>query len=54
MGAPGGSAVPFELISVLLLVAIIAAVAVARGHSPEQKRDLEDKKKVAGPAGARE
>lgn len=36
-----GSAVPFELVSVLLLVAIIAAVAVARGHGPEQKRALE-------------
>lgn len=40
-----GSAVPFELVSVLLLVAIIAAVAIARGHSPEQKRDLEEKKR---------
>lgn len=37
------SAVPFELISVLLLVAIVAAVAVARGHSPEEKRALEAK-----------
>jgi NADH:ubiquinone oxidoreductase subunit 6 (subunit J) len=36
-----GSAVPFEIVSVLLLVAIIAAVAVARGHGPEQKRALE-------------
>ncbi len=36
-----GSAVPFELVSVLLLVAIIAAVAVARGHGPEQKKALE-------------
>jgi NADH-quinone oxidoreductase subunit J len=35
------SAVPFELVSVLLLVAIIAAVAVARGHGPEQKKALE-------------
>ena len=35
------AAVPFELISVLLLVAIVAAVAVARGHSPEEKEALE-------------
>ncbi len=35
------SAVPFEMVSVLLLVAIIAAVAVARGHGPEQKKALE-------------
>lgn len=35
------SAVPFELISVLLLVAVLAAIAVARGHSPDEKRALE-------------
>ncbi|MFK7991636.1 MAG: NADH-quinone oxidoreductase subunit J [Sandaracinaceae bacterium] len=40
-----GAAVPFELISVLLLVAIIAAIAVARGHSPEEKRALEQRRK---------
>lgn len=46
-----GAAVPFELISVLLLVAIIAAVAVARGHSPEEKKALEQRKQEgAGPA----
>ncbi|MGE0787995.1 MAG: NADH-quinone oxidoreductase subunit J [Sandaracinaceae bacterium] len=33
-----GAAVPFELASILLLVAIIAAVAVARGHTPTEKR----------------
>lgn len=44
-----GAAVPFELVSVLLLVAIIAAVAVARGHSPEEKKALEERK----PQGAR-
>lgn len=38
------AAIPFELLSVLLLVAIIAAVAIARGHSPEQKQELERKK----------
>lgn len=37
------SAVPFELVSVLLLVAIIAAVAVARGHSPEEKKALAER-----------
>lgn len=46
--------VPFELVSVLLLVAIIAAVAVARGHSPEEKRALEQRKGAAGVAGAPE
>jgi len=45
------SAVPFELISVLLLVAIIAAVAVARGHSPEEKVGFEADKKAAAEAG---
>lgn len=39
------SAVPFELVSVLLLVAIVAAVAVARGHSPEEKQALEERRK---------
>ncbi len=38
------AAVPFELISILLLVAIIAAVAVARGHSPQEKKALEERK----------
>lgn len=37
------AAVPFELVSVLLLVAIVAAVAVAKGHSPEEKRALQAK-----------
>ena len=41
------SAVPFELVSVLLLVAIIAAVAVARGHTPEEKRALEARRAPA-------
>ncbi|MBX3271166.1 MAG: NADH-quinone oxidoreductase subunit J [Sandaracinaceae bacterium] len=41
-----GAAVPFELVSVLLLVAIIAAVAVARGHSPEEKKALEGRGKA--------
>lgn len=39
-----GAAVPFELISVLLLVAVIAAIAVARGHSPEEKKALEERR----------
>jgi NADH-quinone oxidoreductase subunit J len=40
-------AVPFEIVSILLLVAIIAAVAIARGHSPEQKEELEKKRGAA-------
>lgn len=39
------AAVPFELISVLLLVAIIAAVAVARGHTPAEKKALERRRR---------
>lgn len=39
------AAVPFELVGILLLVAIIAAVAVARGHSPDEKRELEARPK---------
>lgn len=45
------AAVPFELISVLLLVAIIAAVAVARGHSADEKRDLESGNRPASEEG---
>jgi NADH-quinone oxidoreductase subunit J len=37
------AAVPFELISVLLLVAIIAAVAVARGRTVEEKVALAER-----------
>jgi len=37
------NAVPFELMSVLLLVAVIAAVAVARGHTPAEKSAIEAK-----------
>jgi NADH-quinone oxidoreductase subunit J len=32
-----GAAIPFELVSILLLVAVIAAVATARGRTAEQK-----------------
>lgn len=39
------SAIPFEMVSLLLLVAIIAAIAVARGHTPDEKRALEAKQK---------
>ncbi len=48
--------VPFELVSILLLVAIIAAVAVARGHTPAEKRALEQAKgqRATGTAGASE
>ena len=38
-----GAAVPFELVSILLLIAIIGAVAVARGHSPEEKKALAER-----------
>ena len=44
------TAVPFELLGILLLVAIIAAVAVARGHSPDEKKAFEAQKK--SPTGA--
>ncbi len=37
------NAVPFELVSVLLLVAVVSAVAIARGHTPEEKKTLEAK-----------
>lgn len=43
------AAVPFELVSVLLLVAIIAAVAVARGHSPEEKKALAERSGSTSP-----
>lgn len=36
------AAVPFELASMLLLVAIIAAISVARNHTPDEKRAKED------------
>jgi NADH-quinone oxidoreductase subunit J len=36
----GGAFVPFELISVLLTVAIVGAIAVARGRSPEEHQAL--------------
>ncbi|HJL16087.1 MAG TPA: NADH-quinone oxidoreductase subunit J [Sandaracinaceae bacterium LLY-WYZ-13_1] len=50
------AAVPFELVGILLLVAIIAAVAVARGHTPEEKRAFEERarKKDAEAAAAAE
>lgn len=48
------AAVPFELVSVLLLVAVLAAVAVARGHSPTQKKALEERGSSAGASGASE
>lgn len=47
------SAVPFELVSVLLLVAVLAAVAVARGRSPSEKKALEERAgNTASSAGA--
>lgn len=47
-----GSAVPFELLSMLLLVAIVAAIAVARGRTADEKKtlvDLEELKKSPRP-----
>lgn len=45
------SVVPFELVGVLLLVAVIAAVAVARGHTPDEKRALELRRRADGADG---
>jgi NADH-quinone oxidoreductase subunit J len=39
--------VPFELVSALLLVAIIAAVAVARGRSAAEKAELEKRREAS-------
>jgi hypothetical protein len=50
--------VPFELISVLLTVAIVGAIAVARGRSAAELEELEKKKegdaRVAAEKQARE
>jgi len=46
-----GALVPFELISVLLTVAIVGAVAVARGRTAAETQALKDKR-VAGAAAA--
>lgn len=40
----GSAALPFELVSVLLLVAVLGAMAVARGHSSEDREALKAKK----------
>ena len=40
----GSAALPFELVSVLLLVAVLGAMAVARGHSSEDRDALKAKK----------
>lgn len=37
-----GAAIPFELVSMLLLVAIIAAIAVARGRTADEKKTIAD------------
>ncbi|QQR91640.1 MAG: NADH-quinone oxidoreductase subunit J [Myxococcales bacterium] len=39
-----GALVPFELISILLLVAIVGAIAVARGRSRAEIKALEDRR----------
>jgi hypothetical protein len=36
------SAIPFELVSMLLLVAIVVAIAVARGRTADEKKTLLD------------
>lgn len=43
----GKAALPFELVSVLLLVAVIGAIAVARGRTADERAALEAKKKAA-------
>jgi NADH-quinone oxidoreductase subunit J len=40
----GSAALPFELVSVLLLVAVLGAIAVARGRSSEELATLKAKK----------
>ena len=35
-------AVPFELLSILLLVAIVSAIAVARGRTADEKKTIDD------------
>ena len=36
------SAIPFELVSMLLLVAIVVAIAVARGRTADEKKTIHD------------
>lgn len=36
------AAIPFELVSILLLVAVIAAIAVARGRTDDEKKTIDD------------
>lgn len=43
----GSAALPFELVSVLLLVAVLGAIAVARGRSSEELAALKAKKLAA-------
>lgn len=43
------AAVPFELVSVLLLVAIIVAIAVARGVHPGERAGVETDEDLRGP-----
>lgn len=48
------AAVPFELVGILLLVAVITAVAIARGHTPEEKRALESRPKLTAGKNAKD
>jgi NADH-quinone oxidoreductase subunit J len=50
-----GAAIPFELVSILLLVAIVGAIAVARGHTDAEKKakdpvELDPRPRSADPA----
>lgn len=50
-----GAAIPFELVSVLLLVAIVGAIAVARGQTDQEKKakdpvELDPRPRSADPA----
>ena len=50
-----GAAIPFELVSILLLVAIVGAIAVARGKTDQEKKDrdpveLDPRPRSADPA----
>ncbi len=47
----GAAALPFELVSVLLLVAILGAIAVARGRSADETEALKARKLARASAG---
>jgi NADH-quinone oxidoreductase subunit J len=49
----GSAVLPFELVSVLLLVAILGAIAVARGRSAEEVAERKARKLANAPAGGK-